>query len=201
MLKKINQQIKKGFTLVELVVTVSIVSVIMAVILFGYSSFNEDLRISSAEQEISLAIRQAQSYGLSVKEGSSGDFSKGYGISFDTTDPTNYYIFVDKNNDGKNSATSACLANSECVEKVTLRNAVRVSSVCGAVLVGDALNCVGVTSIHITFIRPSPDAIIRLYNGTTLVGTTYYRGQIKLTSAKGKIGTVTVDKTGQIYVQ
>lgn len=194
---------KFGFTLVELMVTVSIVTVIMSVILFGYSSFNDNLTVSSATQEISLAIRQAQSYGLSVKEGTTaGDFSKAYGVSFSiaSAELTGYSIFIDSDGDGKNdNATGSCTG--ECVEKVALRNGVKISAICGAILVSNSCST-SATSIQITFVRPSPDAIIRLYDAAgTMIGTTYYRGQISLISVKNKVGTITVEKTGQIYVQ
>src|SRR3990167_1379889 len=87
-----------GFTLIELMVSISIVSVIMTVVLFTYSSFNDSLALSAAGQEVASAVRQAQTYGLSVKEFSVGSeqFTSGYGIYFDpVSDPTNYYIFVD----------------------------------------------------------------------------------------------------------
>ena len=57
-----------GFTLIEMLVSIGIVSLIMAVVFFNYGTFNDDLALTSAGQELSIAVRQAQSYGLSVKE-------------------------------------------------------------------------------------------------------------------------------------
>jgi prepilin-type N-terminal cleavage/methylation domain-containing protein len=86
-------KITKGFTLLEMMVVLAIVSVIMAVVLFGYSAFSQNLSLSSAIQEMSVAIRQAQTYGLSVKESTVGasKFSAGYGLYFTTT-ATSYRI-------------------------------------------------------------------------------------------------------------
>lgn len=194
---------KLGFTVIELIVTVSIVSIIMAVILFGYSSFNDGLTISSAEQEFSLAVRQAQTYGLSVKEDSSGsnDFTKGYGVSFGMDHPDYYYVFVDRNNNGINDNTGECIG--ECVEKIPLRNQVNITSVCLALLITDNFTCLNTSnlSMHITFVRPNLDAQIHISIGGTVVNALYERGQVKFTSFKGKTGTVTIEKTGQIYVQ
>jgi hypothetical protein len=72
---------------------------IMAVVLFSYRSFSNHLAVSAASQEIISATRQAQTYGLSVRETGkgTGNFSTGYGVSFGTINPTEYYIFADKN--------------------------------------------------------------------------------------------------------
>ncbi|OHB08940.1 MAG: hypothetical protein A2W64_02850 [Candidatus Zambryskibacteria bacterium RIFCSPLOWO2_02_39_10] len=189
-----------GFTIIELMVSISIVSVIMTVVLFTYSSFNDSLALSAAGQEVASAVRQAQTYGLSVKEFSVGSeqFTSGYGIYFDpVSDPTNYYIFVDINGNKKYDSGGGCgVVGTECVETGTLRNNVNVSSVC------DASSCPpsGARSLHVTFLRPNPDAVINFVNdaGTTIGALT---GKITLKSAKGTELKVTVESTGQISVQ
>lgn len=193
----------KAFTIIELIVTVSIVAVIMSVILFGYSSFNDRLTSTSAVQEVSLAIRQAQTYGLSVKEGTAGDYSKGYGISFSTIDTTNYYLFIDNNGNGKNDNTGTCIG--ECIQKIAFQNGVRIGLICGAVLTNGGLVCPagsGVVSMSITFVRPNPDSNIRFFNNSGVqVGSNFERGQVVLRSPKGLTNSVTIEKTGQIYVK
>lgn len=191
-----------GFTLTELMVTMSIVSVIMAVILFNYSTFNDSLTTAAAVQEVSLAIREAQAYGLSVREGSvgSGDYSKGYGISFSRNDPYNYYLFRDADGDGRNNtAYNSCTG--ECIQKVPLRNKVRIFAICGSILTANACAAQGATSVHITFIRPNPEAIIKLYTAANVLISTNYRGMITFYSTRNKSKTVTIEQTGQIYVR
>lgn len=198
--------LKRGFTLTELLVTVSIVAVIMSVILFSYSTFNDNLTVSSATQEISVATRQTQIYGLSVKESGSatGVFTVGYGIYFSLDDSQNYYLFVDQNNNGKYDGTSTCTSGGECIQKIPIRSGVRVSSFCGATF-SSGLACPPsgtIRSMHITFVRPSVDARIKFFDSAgAQYGSLFQTGRVNLSSNKGKIGTVTVENTGQISVQ
>jgi len=190
-----------GFTLVELAVSVSIVSLIMLVVLFTYSSFNDNLALSAAGQEVASAVRQAQTYGLSVREvtAGGGQFTSAYGIYFDPrNDSTHYYIFVDKDGDGKYDQGNGCgRGNTECVERGILRNNVIISSIC------DASRCPPpeARTLNITFLRPNPDATISFVNsGGAIVGNSL-TGKVRLLSPKGKALTVTVESTGQISVQ
>lgn len=191
-----------GFTLVELLVSVSIVTVIMSLILFSYGTFNDNLALSAGGQEVAIAIRQAQTYGLNVSEATLGSsqFNKAYGIYFNPiVDPTHYYIFVDSNSNKIYDVGSGCASgNTECVEKLTLANNITISSIC------DSSQCppTGVESLHITFLRPNPDADINFVSsGGGAVGGSQQTGKIILTSPKGKTLTIDVESTGQISVQ
>lgn len=200
----------RGFTVIELMVTISIMTVIMSVILFAYGKFSERLSLNAAVQEISIAIRQTQTYGLSVKE-SGGAFNAGYGIYFNITDPTNYYIFVDKNNDQMYDGGASCASSGDClVENIPLRNAVILNSICGAAF-GGSLNCPAdvnnpsgqsIKGMTITFLRPSTDAIIRfIKTDNTFYGGVFQTGKVNLRSVQGSTVGVTVENTGQISVQ
>lgn len=208
--KKINIEsfLHKGFTLIELLVSISIITVIMSVVLFSYGVFNDTLVLNSAVQEISIAIRQAQIYGLSVKENVGSTcgttFCAGYGIYFNLDDKTNYYIFVDQNNNSKYDGDSTCAAGSECIEKDTLRNGIKISGICGKAFLG-SMTCpvdASVKSLNVTFLRPIPDAIIRFTNVSNVIyGPVFQTGRIDLTSPKGKTASITIENTGQISVQ
>ena len=199
-----------GFTLVEMMVSISIITIITLVVLFDYKNFNDNLSLSAAQQEISIAIRQAQIYGISVKEsaGSScgSNFCSGYGIYFNPNDPTSYYLFVDKNNNGMydNDGTGICANNSECVEKGTLRSGVKINNICGVPFGGSACPLVAVSgfkSINITFIRPNPAAVIRFVKSDNSLTNSYQTGQIIFTSLLSKTSKITIENTGQISVQ
>jgi len=200
---------KHGFTLAEVMVTISIVSIIMTVVLFSYREFSDKLALSAAGQEIAIAIRQAQTYGLSVKEvvSGGGNFDSAYGIYFDSTNNNtnkNYYIFADApialpNPIGNKEydVLSGCGSGStECVEKFTLRDGVFISSIS---------DCPAARSMHITFFRPNPDAYIKfLNNGNQPACSTANSGAdsggIVLESPKGKKLTLTILNTGQVSI-
>ena len=200
----------RGFTLIELMVTISIMTVIMATVLFAYARFSERISLGAAVKEISIAIRQTQTYGLSVKE-AGGGFDAGYGIYFDINDPSNYYIFVDKNNDQMYDGGGSCASSGDClVEKIPLRNAVTINGICGAAF-GGTIGCPpdinspsgqSVKGMTITFLRPSTDAIIRFVKtNNTFYGGIFQTGRVNLRSVQGSVVGVTIENTGQISVQ
>ena len=192
-----------GFTLIELIVTISIATILLAITLFDYGTFNDRVALSSAGQKMAIAIRQAQTYGLSVKEVkvSGGNFSSAYGLYFNPTDNSgDYYIFSDSNTiDRKYTVGNGCGgAVTECVEKITLRNGVKISNIYST--------SVGIPAcaraLAITFLRPNPDADINfINNGGDICSSSQSIGKIVLTSPKNITLTITVENTGQISVQ
>jgi len=209
MLKKVLQDIQtsqvvsirfiKGFSLVELLVVIGITSALMSVVLWDYASFNEKLSVSSAGQEIAIAIRQTQVYGINVREESvnSNEFSSAYGIYFNKTlSPNDYYIFVDKNGDKKyNDAIGVC-GGVECVEKIALPSGVTVDSFEGCAPLELA------ESLQITFIRPKPDADINFVRDNGVIPPpcrSVLSGQVVLKSPRGTVyHTISIEKTGQV---
>ncbi len=189
----------KGFTLIELLVTVSITTVLMTVVLFNYSTFIDNLAVGGAEQEVAATIRQAQTYGLNVRETgvSSGQFDYGYGVYFDPgSNPTIYIPFVDSDANKRYTVQSGCGGSTECMDRIAYRNGVRVTSVC------DSTACYSNKTLSISFLRPIPDANIYITypDGSPFLGP-LLSARIELKSPKNKLVYVTVESTGQVLVQ
>lgn len=200
---------KKGFTLTEIIVVVSIMSLLFTTVIYNYSTFNDNLAVSSAAQEMAVAIRQAQTFGLNVRESSvsSGRFDYAYGIYFDPQNNSgDYYVFVDRtdvpfgNGSSRNykyDAGSGCgSVSTECVERFTLRNGVTITGVC------DLSSCYNTKKLGVSFLRPNPDALIYFFNSDDV----QYSGpvqtaKIQITSPKGKISYVTIENTGQVLIE
>lgn len=82
---KTRREKSKGFSLVELIVAVSIIIIISSVALFHQAKFSSDILISNMAYEVALAIRQAQVYGISSKGNISAgtyQYRAGYGVHF-----------------------------------------------------------------------------------------------------------------------
>lgn len=81
-------QKRRGFSLVEMLVAMAIMILIIVGALMSNSRFSNDLELTNLAYDIAFTIREAQAYGLSVKEwkNTSGinnnDFNAGYGIRF-----------------------------------------------------------------------------------------------------------------------
>ncbi|OHA92878.1 MAG: hypothetical protein A3H52_01020 [Candidatus Zambryskibacteria bacterium RIFCSPLOWO2_02_FULL_39_26] len=188
----------KGFSLVELIIVIAITTVLLGVITYSYRTANNNLALSSAAQEVAIAIRQAQTYAISVKEyaPNSGQFDYAYGIFFSPSFNPNYIIFADKDVDGVFSLGDGCgTVSTECVELFTLRNNVNITGVCNA----STCYSSGSRDLTVIFKRPNPNATLRLY--ASGIVTNPSTGKIVLTSPQGTTVAVTIQSTGQVLVQ
>ncbi len=95
-LKKVSSQVARaGFTLVELMVVVAIFGVLTTVVLYKNSDFNNSFLLTDVAYDVALTIRQAQVYGLNVKNSGKIDigrgldgFNNGYGVYFERDSST-----------------------------------------------------------------------------------------------------------------
>lgn len=92
--KKAAQSGQAGFSLVELMVTLSIVVLATGLVMIKYASFNSSVLLNSLAYQIAFDIREAQSLGISVR-GSGGQFFEEYGMYFDISEPNQYKLFHD----------------------------------------------------------------------------------------------------------
>ncbi|HBB56452.1 TPA: hypothetical protein DEW47_01970 [Patescibacteria group bacterium] len=85
-----------GFSLIELMVSVSILTVINMMVFASYPEFNQRMAIRRTSNDIALAVREAQVNALSIKE-LDGKFPA-YGINFKTGNT--FTLFADKGEEG-----------------------------------------------------------------------------------------------------
>jgi prepilin-type N-terminal cleavage/methylation domain-containing protein len=195
---------KEGFTLIELVVVAGIISVIMLIVVFDSRKFNDSIALKSAAADVSIAMRQAQNFGVSVKESSPGQFNAPYGMWFDLLNPTNIFIYSDTNNNRAFNGSWDCAGNDECKEKIPLRSGIRINRLC-ATDFGNSLTCfnTGFRSITLTYVRPNPEPLVRSFdtNNAQLFGA--WKGlYVELVSQRGTFIYVVTDAvSGQITVQ
>ena len=87
-------QAVRAFSLIELLVAVSIFVVISTVILANHSRFNSSVLLGALAYDLALSVREAQVFGTSVREFSSS-FQVGYGVHFEIGSPQLFYFFAD----------------------------------------------------------------------------------------------------------
>lgn len=151
---KQNKNTHRGFTLVELLVTIGIFVFMSALILSRYNSYNSGTLLTNAAYDVALAVKEAQTYGIGVKnsESESNQFSTGYGLFFATDsgdashspNTDSFVLFADKfdsfgksdhvcNKTGGGVATSIseCVNGPEFIKKYSLKNTIKIDKICG----------------------------------------------------------------------
>ena len=181
---------QKGFTLVELMVSIGIFSVITSVAVYNNAQFNSSILLTNLAYEIALSIRQAQVYGITVRKDSADNFNSAYGIHFNLSTPTSYILFQDTaaddhvyNTIGDVSLETFNVQKGNGVTKFCVTDSGAPTCYTGS---GEALD--------ITFVRPNPDALI--YVG----GVRHGKVEICVVSPQNLKRKILVEDTGQISV-
>ena len=151
---------KKGFTLIELIVSIAIFAAMTALVIAKYGTFNQNTLLTNMAYDMALTIRTAQTYGLSVKSSDSNanNFSGTYGVHFDMNNPTQFVFYSDKNGNNVYDDTV-----NETITKYTLTQGAKIFSICMSTDVSacDASHTAGQNTsnaLDIIYKRPNPDA-------------------------------------------
>jgi len=214
---KINSS--SGFSLIELLVVISIFTIITSVVLVNQSRFSSDIVITNLAYEIALEVRQAQTYGIAVRGTASADnpalllFKQAYGVHFGTAPEgtggakgynpaTSFAMFADIDQTVPNNGLFDNVDESVDVFRLPGGNSI-VDFCYGDLSLEGQWGChkAGggtVTSMDITFTRPKPDAHFRINGQTEEVAGP---ATITVESSLGdKCKQVVVESTGQIAV-
>lgn len=195
--------------MIELMVTTSVIVIISSIVLFNFPSFASRILLENLTHEIALVVRQAQVYGIGIKQTSTGLFPA-YGAHFDTAttpteDPPNkkviFFADIYPPAFGETPAGDGIYTAGRDValETFTIQRGNIISGLCYRE--GSAIDWScgsGISLVDITFKRPEPEAHIRV-NGT---GSEVSSARITVTSPNPEIGDryITVYSSGQIAV-
>ena len=151
-----------GFTLLELLVVITIATIITTAFIIKNQEWNKNFAVTSQIYDLALTIRQAQTYSLGVKEdvsGSADKFNVSYGVHADFAVPGQFIMFADRNLNG-------IYDNGEGIETKTLKRGVQIVSICGnrsngATFCSESNPGSTVTGkVNITFKRPETKALV-----------------------------------------
>jgi len=150
--KRLKAHNLSGFTIVELLVTLTIVVLVTGIIMIRYSSFNSSVLLSGQAYLTAFDIREAQALAVSVR-GNQSEFKEEYGMYFTTSTPTEYLIFQDDDSNGDHTPVRYHVGEGLGTYKVDSR--FMITNIC--VTTGGAQTC-GIDDIAISFRRPDFDA-------------------------------------------
>lgn len=179
--------------------------IITGVVLVNSNKFDSTILLHNFAYDVALTIKQAQSYGVNVRESSSGFFTSAYGVYFDLAEVggnTNFVLFNDFNNSSSTNSVTTCTAESECIQKYTMTKGTIIQSICAG---ADEIRCSDAKRISILFQRPSLEAKIYAYDindsQILLSGSLPSYAKIVLASTNGATSSVIVTSVGQIYIK
>jgi len=202
----------KGFTLIELLVSLGIITIITSVVVFNQNAFTDQVALSNTGSEISLQIREAQTYGVSVREFAPGtsEFNVAYGVSFNLISLSggsnnSYVYFADRgaSANGIYDTPTVCQPGitSECLSRLYVSRGNTITNLCA--LLSNGTTCTNAGRVDITFLRPYPNARLIFFNisGTQVPFPTAQAAKIELSSPSGKKAYIVIYTTGQVSIQ
>ena len=165
---------KSGFTLVEMIVVISIIALISTIMLTNYRGGQKESTLQRAAQQVVSDLRRAQNMAISTKELGT---TYGYGVYFNSSGyPTSYILFADADNDKYYDIGEEVEAAIELPTHIQI-------------------NSVSPSPVHIFFLPPDPTTFINA-DSTPGVSSTI---TLKIEDV-AKTKTVTVNTAGLIEV-
>lgn len=200
---------QRAFTLIELLVSVVIFTMMTVLVVVKYGSFNQSVLMTNLAFDVSLAIRTAQTYGLSVKNIDTGStqFQYAYGVRFDMDQSLDSILnngnkknqeivfYADRNNDGVFTA-----ADVPVISTYAIKRGATIFGIC----TGSSSSCIPAgnsSSLNITFKRPDPTAKMCLNGSLGSCGTAVTYAEIKVRGTDGSVRNISVRDNGQISVK
>lgn len=198
--KKINKQAglpaltrlreQAGMSYVELIVVLSIFSLLSGVVIYNYGKFQSKVDIKNLAGDIALKIVEAQKSSLSgllPVVVVSSDWKPSYGVHFDIANPDEFIYFVDSDNSGSYEGGAEEL-DTFLIPKNNVIDELNVFS---------SGSTGSLTDLTIIFSRPSSSAVI---TSSSSLNEPFEYVQIIVTSPNGLSAQVKVYPSGRIQL-
>ncbi len=204
----------KGFTLIELMIVVSIVAMISAVVLSNMPLYKGNILIDREAGNLTLALRKAQQYSIAVRKFDATISSipgacngnlylsqfPAYGIVLDMAQPSKYFMYADPDCDKKSDTYT-----NDLIETTTLENRVFVEDICINIDSIPPYTCSSggtIGSAEIWSVRPGPTIEFRIYGtGGNSISPFPQSLKVFLRVSDGGRRSVTIRNSGQVSIQ
>lgn len=200
-----TRKLVRGFTLIELMVTIGIMGILTAILFSSYPDSIVRIGLSNTNHKIALLIREAQVRGSSVDSRTGLNVVSGYGVFASSTATTSLILFSDFV--GATQLNGIFLGDGlynktpvdEKISTLNLLQNFKISNLC--VKTGGVQSCIanGLNNLTVSFTRPNPRPHIYINNIKT---TDYDEACIEISSPKaplfGHVRAIKVYNTGFI---
>lgn len=190
----------RGFTLVELLVSIAVIVIITSIVLVKYDSFDSTTLLKNTAYDIALTLREAQLKSVSASR-HSGNFDYPFGVTFtpDTKTYTTFRYQHDVATEHPYYDISEPDPKADILDTLTIDRSMYVKEMC-VTEISSSENC-GISRLDVSFKRPEFKALIYApeysSNPEDLISA-----KIKVASTRGTgdVFIVTVTHLGQIRV-
>ena len=187
-----NRRLPSSFTLIEVLVTISIIAILTGIFFVNYRSGQQQFTLQRAANKLAQDIRRTEAMAIESKKCSpppvscpsgGGVPAGGYGFYVDKSSwPDRYFIYAD------NSAISQCYNLGEAIETIYLEKGVIIKD----------LNP-GNPSFSVNFLPPDPTINFKYQDCTDIIQNSVII-TIALETDNSKTKTITVNKAGLVEI-
>lgn len=173
---------KKGFTLIEMMVSITVVGILSASVLLGWRPAQATFHLRQAAFQIAGDLRRTQQLSLSAHQFTCQTLPPesytGFGLYFNTATPTSYQVFENCSADNRTRDSGETQETLYFPADVTIKSLTQ--------------NGTSVDSLNVLFVPPNPDT----YINETSSGT---EAEITLTNGTST-AVIKINNSGQIEV-
>ena len=192
----------KGMTYVELIIVLSIFSVMSSIVLFNYGKFQAKVDIKNLANDIALKIVQAQKDAMSGKlqtgQFTTQSWKPSYGVYFNSSDNASFIYFVDLDQNGNYETSSLCPNDNECIDKINITKGNYINRLSIFYQNETSQN---INDITLTFTRPSSAVTFTTQTLASDPGSEVSYYQISISSSDNStISNIKVYPSGRIQV-
>ena len=195
---QLNTSFKRGVTLIELIVVISLVVVLTGVMLLRQRTFEGTILLKNTAYEFALSVREAQAYGVSVRRDTADAVSGRYGIHVSLSSPESTILYSDS------SVENNMYDAGEERQTNIFQTPFSVKNICVTPASGveECANDAGskIIGLEVLFIRPNPDARLYVVRSEGDPGSVS-KAKVSIGTPENKNVDVVISSLGQVSVQ
>ncbi len=203
MIKMESVKSGEGFTIVELLVVMSIFVIVATMTLANYPGFKDRLAINREAETIASVVRQAQANGLAVKEFVPGsNIFPGYGVYFQISSHASYILFADTPLFYLGPGDFQYGDVGEKVSDEPIQSGIVISQLCLNQKLGIGSVC-DLDTLAAVYLRPNPNVRLSGTKGSTQYIYPYdvQDIEVRIKSPRGLYKQIIIWQSGQVSIE